>query len=424
MWRVKDINSIPLTYGLLLAKEGFEHREAVIFSGKVFVARAKELFTWNPSFHEPKESVYTSDDESKHGAKILNDGAHNSDVESDDECNVDGVSETIFSDNVDECDVDGHGVRDASTSLSHPPGFTPKTSVTHANVGDDSFGGIILLDILHAFGFGPNGVGGSVAANSIGLGMAGEQTQARYLNGSPKGVLKTMESIRSKFFNGVDSSDRTNFVDFPFVCSSTRLDKEIVVANKIGASSDLELFFAVKHVTCSGCSSVKFVVGGIWMQGRFVLSRLGDAWSLSFRLLPSKSFRRTNLPLHKEAQHKITTIGFIHYPIYTITQDNQDRDLVLRRKKEKSLDYNNSFLGEYECSSLALDREERRDEKKRLDHLKQDQTMLVIKRFSERKKVFRERKKTGKIRAKRGFEQDIDDEGEEDKEDEEGDGEV
>ncbi|GKB92843.1 RNA-directed DNA polymerase, eukaryota [Tanacetum coccineum] len=133
----------------------------VIFKGKVFVARAKELFTWNPSFLEPKESVYTSDDESKHGAKILNDGAQNSDVESDDECNVDGVSETIFSDNVDECNVDGHGketdkhqsedpfgfydllnklpakgVRDASTSLSHPPGFTPKTSVTHANVGE------------------------------------------------------------------------------------------------------------------------------------------------------------------------------------------------------------------------------------------------------------------------------------------------
>ncbi|GJV88673.1 hypothetical protein Tco_1532611, partial [Tanacetum coccineum] len=62
---------------------------------------------------------------------------------------------------------------------------------------------------------------------------------------------------------------------------------------------------------------------------------------------------------------------------------------------------NNSFLGEYECSFLALDREERRDKKKRLDHLKQDQTMLVIKRFSERKKAFRERKKTGKIRAKR-----------------------
>ncbi|GJX30715.1 hypothetical protein Tco_0240570 [Tanacetum coccineum] len=69
------------------------------------------------------------------------------------------------------------------------------------------------------------------------------------------------------------------------------------------------------------------------------------------------------------------------------------------RREERSLN-NNSFLGEYECSFLALDRDERRDEKKRLDHLKQDQTMLVIKRFSERNKVFRERKKTGKIRAK------------------------
>ncbi|GJY68585.1 hypothetical protein Tco_0471567 [Tanacetum coccineum] len=74
--------------------------------------------------------------------------------------------------------------------------------------------------------------------------------------------------------------------------------------------------------------------------------------------------------------------------------------MVLRRKKKKSLDCNNSFLGKYECASLALDREDRRDEKKRLDHLKQDQIMLVIKRFSERKKIFRERKKTEKIRAR------------------------
>ncbi|PWA54239.1 hypothetical protein CTI12_AA425870 [Artemisia annua] len=131
----------------------------VVFKGKLFVARAKELFTWNPSFLEHKESGYTSDDESKHGFRILNDGVQNSDVESDDECNVDGVSETVFSDNVDEGNVNGHGketdkqqsedpfgfydllsklpakgVRDASTSLSHPPGFTPP--VTHANVGE------------------------------------------------------------------------------------------------------------------------------------------------------------------------------------------------------------------------------------------------------------------------------------------------
>ncbi|GJU52309.1 hypothetical protein Tco_1226023 [Tanacetum coccineum] len=39
-------------------------------------------------------------------------------------------------------------------------------------------------------------------------------------------------------------------------------------------------------------------------------------------------------------------------------------------KKEKSLDYNNSFLGEYECSTLALDREEKRDEKEEIGSLK------------------------------------------------------
>ncbi|GKB00317.1 hypothetical protein Tco_0828310 [Tanacetum coccineum] len=45
---------------------------------------------------------------------------------------------------------------------------------------------------------------------------------------------------------------------------------------------------------------------------------------------------------------------------------------------------------------------EGRDEKKILDNLKQDQEMLVIKIFSERKKDFRERKKCEKTRAKRG----------------------
>ncbi|GJR44839.1 putative reverse transcriptase domain-containing protein [Tanacetum coccineum] len=65
----------------------------------------------------------------------------------------------------------------------------------------------------------------------------------------------------------------------------------------------------------------------------------------------------------------------LHYRIYTLsdlhnhTQDNQDKDLILGRKKEKSLDYNNSFLGEYECSSLALDKEERRDEKDEIGSL-------------------------------------------------------
>ncbi|GJR30195.1 hypothetical protein Tco_1106427 [Tanacetum coccineum] len=46
---------------------------------------------------------------------------------------------------------------------------------------------------------------------------------------------------------------------------------------------------------------------------------------------------------------------------------------------------------------LLLHLIERRDEKKRLDHLKQDLRMLVIKRFRERKKIFRERKLSKKF---------------------------
>nr|GEW86515.1 ribonuclease H-like domain-containing protein [Tanacetum cinerariifolium] len=41
----------------------------VIFKGKVYMARAKELFTWTPIFLDHKESEYISDNESLHGAK-------------------------------------------------------------------------------------------------------------------------------------------------------------------------------------------------------------------------------------------------------------------------------------------------------------------------------------------------------------------
>ncbi|GKF26657.1 hypothetical protein Tco_0082551, partial [Tanacetum coccineum] len=40
-----------------------------------------------------------------------------------------------------------------------------------------------------------------------------------------------------------------------------------------------------------------------------------------------------------------------------------------RRRKEKSLDSNNLFFGEYECSSLVLDREKRRDKKEEIGSL-------------------------------------------------------
>nr|GEV98338.1 zinc finger, CCHC-type [Tanacetum cinerariifolium] len=62
-----------------------------------------------------------------------------------------------------------------------------------------------------------------------------------------------------------------------------------------------------------------------------------------------------------------------------------DSVVVLRRNEKRSL-INTLFLDEHECSSLALEKEGK-DNRGRLDHLKQDQEMLVIKIFSEKKKA-------------------------------------
>ncbi|GJS06932.1 RNA-directed DNA polymerase, eukaryota [Tanacetum coccineum] len=77
----------------------------VIFKGKVFMARAKELFAWTLIFLEHKESVYTSNDESVQGAKNKSVGSQYRD---------------------DDFEVDRISARDSSSSFSHPPGFTPE----------------------------------------------------------------------------------------------------------------------------------------------------------------------------------------------------------------------------------------------------------------------------------------------------------
>ncbi|GJS64072.1 hypothetical protein Tco_0678636 [Tanacetum coccineum] len=150
MGRVKDINSIP-NLRILLAKEGFEHvklsylvskrcclggtlKDHTLFGlekrlqrlvnnwgealdiednfGSLllrFEARSEGTFLLGSSFLNLRRSVYTSDDEIMHGAKILNDGAQNSDVESDVECNVVVFPGHFFSDNGMNVMFDGHG---------------------------------------------------------------------------------------------------------------------------------------------------------------------------------------------------------------------------------------------------------------------------------------------------------------------------
>nr|GFB02934.1 RNA-directed DNA polymerase, eukaryota [Tanacetum cinerariifolium] len=70
----------------------------IIFKGKVLLVRAKELFTWNPTFLAHKEMVYASEDESVHSPKKIPAHSPFSEEVSDDdsESDVEEVSETIF----------------------------------------------------------------------------------------------------------------------------------------------------------------------------------------------------------------------------------------------------------------------------------------------------------------------------------------
>nr|GEX27414.1 RNA-directed DNA polymerase, eukaryota [Tanacetum cinerariifolium] len=70
----------------------------VIFKGKTFRARAKDLFDWTPQFQDFKHSEYTSDDESPLGTKSKPVDQHVSDDELVGESDDEGVSETLFGD--------------------------------------------------------------------------------------------------------------------------------------------------------------------------------------------------------------------------------------------------------------------------------------------------------------------------------------
>nr|GFC63809.1 hypothetical protein [Tanacetum cinerariifolium] len=112
------LSNIPLTPSLITPALVLDDscKFKVIFKGKVYMARAKESFTWIPIFLDHKESEYISDDESLHGAK------NNS------EKVVEQQSEDLFC-IYDVLNKKPKGVaQDSDSSLSHPPGFTPKVS--------------------------------------------------------------------------------------------------------------------------------------------------------------------------------------------------------------------------------------------------------------------------------------------------------
>nr|GEZ33756.1 RNA-directed DNA polymerase, eukaryota [Tanacetum cinerariifolium] len=103
-----------------------EKKFKITHRGKVHLARAKELFDWTPIFLDCKVSEYISDDDVLHSAcnnyvgpqQGGDDLVVNSDME--------GVSDTIFDDNL--ASPINSEVNESEPSLSHPPGFTPEAS--------------------------------------------------------------------------------------------------------------------------------------------------------------------------------------------------------------------------------------------------------------------------------------------------------
>ncbi|GJT64320.1 RNA-directed DNA polymerase, eukaryota [Tanacetum coccineum] len=128
----------------------------IIVKGRVFMVRAKELFTWSPVFATVKEEDVKSDDESLHGSYnyMFNSGPNDIEPNDDGVSDDDAVSDTVFGSNASHPNrksdgaepsesQDQFGIYDllnkkkntkaqeqgsSSPSLSHPPGFTPAAS--------------------------------------------------------------------------------------------------------------------------------------------------------------------------------------------------------------------------------------------------------------------------------------------------------
>nr|GFA51870.1 RNA-directed DNA polymerase, eukaryota, nucleotide-binding alpha-beta plait domain protein [Tanacetum cinerariifolium] len=155
----------------------------VICKGKVYMVRAKELFTWSPIFLGQKEMEYTSDEDSDVGPqKVPNRSQFCEEGPNDDRVSdVEEVSETNFGDNssipinhIDESEKQqsedpfniyrllrkqpGDDSHEVSSSLSHPPGFTPDVSVIRNENGQSAKENTVVRVRIGSYGgYDPGG---------------------------------------------------------------------------------------------------------------------------------------------------------------------------------------------------------------------------------------------------------------------------
>ncbi|GJS99420.1 RNA-directed DNA polymerase, eukaryota [Tanacetum coccineum] len=202
----------------------------IIVKGKVFMVRAKELFTWNPTFESIKEQEYSSDEESTQGADH-SENQHSSHEKEEGEINSstdEGVAETDFMDNSspsmehsvhkeNEFSADPFGLNELlgikknpveeisklSPSLSHPPGFSPEVVLKASDKeSNKEFSPQISAKVMnnsqvvHDVGsFNSDGGGGQNIGGSV-LGVLEEMIRVgRAMGYSMEGCEKDIEFI-------------------------------------------------------------------------------------------------------------------------------------------------------------------------------------------------------------------------------------
>nr|GEZ17282.1 RNA-directed DNA polymerase, eukaryota [Tanacetum cinerariifolium] len=183
----------------------------IIVKSKVFMVRAKELFTWSPNFTVNKESTYTSNDESVHSSRHNPKQPFLSDDEDEEEGEiknsvVEGVAETIFEEHYDSARYpsvkpvnhhfeDPFSIYDllekkkscvdsqvASPSLSLPPVYTPEDLEHKVDKVNDFVEPIEVNDAIHS----PANVSQTIRME-VPVGSAGLSFESK--GGSVLGVL-------------------------------------------------------------------------------------------------------------------------------------------------------------------------------------------------------------------------------------------
>ncbi|GJS77455.1 RNA-directed DNA polymerase, eukaryota, nucleotide-binding alpha-beta plait domain protein [Tanacetum coccineum] len=221
----------------------------IVVKGKVFMVRAKELFTWNPSFVGLKERVYNSEDESSHAAPHLNEVESDNDNGTDDEeqnsthngGSVLGVLDDIIKVGqsmgytMEGCAKDLENIivarMEAQDNLQNPKLKWAVGSDENSKVGESMSRHKAWDDIIHKLTSRLSNwkaktlsIGGRLTLLKSVLGASPIYSMSIYK--VPKGVLKIMEAIRNRFFNGADISDRK--------ITWAALDKRLLASKKNG----------------------------------------------------------------------------------------------------------------------------------------------------------------------------------------------